>query len=187
MWETYWCMGFQSRNGTLKPLQSFWYTLYLCFVWISEQTAIISLYSINWLVCITESECVYSAVRTGYLYITHGVMHTTSLCYRPSDNRVRSWCRHYSTGDRSRTPALSHRQREWGCNAAPDSRDDFSRRPESNICNPPYPRSVSLRHPAWVRQWCGTVHHGTWHESILYVERHYFIWPTSFVISFVLM
>ena len=33
-----------------------------------EQTAIISLYSINWLVCITE-ECVYCAVRTGYLYI----------------------------------------------------------------------------------------------------------------------
>jgi len=28
-------------------------------VWISEQTAIISLYSINWLVCITETECVY--------------------------------------------------------------------------------------------------------------------------------
>jgi hypothetical protein len=33
------------------------HTLYLCFVWISEQTAIISLYSINWLVCITETEC----------------------------------------------------------------------------------------------------------------------------------
>jgi len=26
------------------------------FVWIWEQTAIISLYSINWLVCITETE-----------------------------------------------------------------------------------------------------------------------------------
>jgi len=41
----------------------------MCFVWISEQTAIISLYSINWLVCITETECVYCAVRTGSLYI----------------------------------------------------------------------------------------------------------------------
>jgi hypothetical protein len=39
----------------------------MCFVWISEQTAIISLYSINWLVCITETECVYCAVRTGCL------------------------------------------------------------------------------------------------------------------------
>jgi len=37
------------------------------FMWISEQTAIISLYNINWLVCITETVCVYCAVRTGYL------------------------------------------------------------------------------------------------------------------------
>ena len=36
----------------------------MCFVCISEQTAIISLYNINWLVCITETECVYCAVRT---------------------------------------------------------------------------------------------------------------------------
>ena len=42
--------------------------LYLCvLLWISEQTAIISLYNINWLVCLTETECVYCAVRTGYL------------------------------------------------------------------------------------------------------------------------
>jgi len=39
------------------------------FVWISEQTAIISLYSINWLVFIAETECVYCAVQTGSLYI----------------------------------------------------------------------------------------------------------------------
>ena len=36
----------------------------MCFVRIWEQTAIISLYSINWLVCTTETECVYCAVRT---------------------------------------------------------------------------------------------------------------------------
>ena len=41
----------------------------MCFVWILEQTTIISLYSINWLVCITETESVYCAARTGYLYI----------------------------------------------------------------------------------------------------------------------
>jgi len=39
----------------------------MCFVWISEQTAIISLYSINWLDCITEMVCVYCAVQTGSL------------------------------------------------------------------------------------------------------------------------
>jgi len=44
-------------------------SVFMCFVWICEQTAIISLYSINWLVCITETESVYCAVRTGSLYI----------------------------------------------------------------------------------------------------------------------
>ena len=34
----------------------------MCFVWNSEQTAIISLYSINWLVFVTETQCVYCAV-----------------------------------------------------------------------------------------------------------------------------
>jgi len=29
----------------------------MCFVWISEQTAIISLYNINWLVFVTEAVC----------------------------------------------------------------------------------------------------------------------------------
>jgi hypothetical protein len=41
----------------------------MCFVWISEQTAIIFLYSINRLVFVTEWESVYCAVRTGSLYI----------------------------------------------------------------------------------------------------------------------
>jgi len=43
-------------------------------VWISEQTAIISLYSINRLVCITETESVYCAVRTGSLNQTDTVL-----------------------------------------------------------------------------------------------------------------
>ena len=33
--------------------------------------AIISLYSINWLVCITETECVYCAVRAKFLNKTY--------------------------------------------------------------------------------------------------------------------
>jgi hypothetical protein len=41
------------------------HTVFMCFVWISEQTAIISLYDINWLVCVTETETVHCAVRTG--------------------------------------------------------------------------------------------------------------------------
>jgi hypothetical protein len=46
------------------------HSVFMCFVWISEQTAIISLYSINWLVFITETACVYCAVRTGSLNVT---------------------------------------------------------------------------------------------------------------------
>jgi hypothetical protein len=38
-------------------------------VWTSEQTAIISLYSINRLVFITETESVYFEVRTGSIHI----------------------------------------------------------------------------------------------------------------------
>ena len=52
----------------------------MCFVWIWEQTAIISLYSINWLVCVTETECVYCVVRTGSLYIILRSAHTVYLC-----------------------------------------------------------------------------------------------------------
>jgi len=31
MWETYFCVRFESRNGRLKQLQSFWYTLDVVF------------------------------------------------------------------------------------------------------------------------------------------------------------
>ena len=41
----------------------------MCFIWIWEQTAIISLYNINWLVFVNETECVYCAVRTVYLNV----------------------------------------------------------------------------------------------------------------------
>ena len=54
------------NNSTFCP-----HSVFMCFVWISEQTAIISLYNINWVVftCITETECVYCAVRTGSLNV----------------------------------------------------------------------------------------------------------------------
>jgi hypothetical protein len=47
------------------------HNVFVCFVWIWEQTAIISLYSISWLDFITETECVYGAVRSA---------HTVYLC-----------------------------------------------------------------------------------------------------------
>ena len=53
------------NNSTFCP-----HSVFMCFVWISEQTAIISLYNINWLVFITQTHGVYCAVRTGSLHIT---------------------------------------------------------------------------------------------------------------------
>ena len=52
------------NNSTFCP-----YTVIMCSVWISEQTATCATYSTNWLVFIIETECVYCAVRTGSLYI----------------------------------------------------------------------------------------------------------------------
>jgi len=42
------------------------HSVFMCFVWIWEQAAIISLYSIDWLVFITETECVHCAVRSTF-------------------------------------------------------------------------------------------------------------------------
>jgi hypothetical protein len=65
-------IGLYNRDGECLLRGTDW-SLYIiqvmCFVWIWEQTAIISLYSINRLVCITDTESVYCAVRTGSLYI----------------------------------------------------------------------------------------------------------------------
>jgi len=44
--------GWTFRKSAFCP-----HTVFVCFVWIWEQTAIISLYSINWLVFITEAVC----------------------------------------------------------------------------------------------------------------------------------
>jgi hypothetical protein len=59
-------------NSTFCP-----YSVFLCFVWIWEQTAIISLYSINWLVCITERKCV--TARCVHTHVRTNVFRTELL------------------------------------------------------------------------------------------------------------
>jgi hypothetical protein len=44
------------------------HSVFMCFVWISEQTAIISLYNINWLVCITETACLLAGTDCMFKY-----------------------------------------------------------------------------------------------------------------------
>ena len=58
------------------------HTVFMCFVWISEQTAIISLHNINWLVFVTETACVYWAVRTGCLIISKPLQLSGKYMYR---------------------------------------------------------------------------------------------------------
>jgi len=75
------------------------HSVFMCFVWIWEQTAIISLHNINWLVFITEAGCVYCAVRTGSLniFVFKGLMFEsnndkrryTAHCTATSMRRVR--------------------------------------------------------------------------------------------------
>jgi len=43
------------------------HSTFMCFAWISEQTTIISLYTIKLSVFIIEAESVYCALRTGSL------------------------------------------------------------------------------------------------------------------------
>ena len=57
-------------RGTFYILRSA-HTVYLCVLCGSENRPIISLYSINWLIFIAETECVYWAVRSA---------HTVYLC-----------------------------------------------------------------------------------------------------------
>ena len=43
------------------------HSMLMCFVWISDQAAIVSLYSVKGLVSLKETACVYYAVRAGNL------------------------------------------------------------------------------------------------------------------------
>ena len=55
-------------NSTFCP-----HSVFMCFVWIWEQTAIISLYNLNWLVFVTDGECLLSGTDwislSLYIYI----------------------------------------------------------------------------------------------------------------------
>ena len=52
------CFANAPENSRFCPHSTF-----MCFVWTSEQTTVISLYIIDWLVYVTDMESVYCAVR----------------------------------------------------------------------------------------------------------------------------
>jgi len=62
-----------TTSFNMKNKKSTFYSLsaFVCFLWISEQTGVISLSSVNLLVFITGTKCVYCAVRAEFLHIIH--------------------------------------------------------------------------------------------------------------------
>jgi len=51
-----------------RNIQQFYVLRFVCFVWIWGQTAIISLYSINWLILIIDTECLLRGTEWIILY-----------------------------------------------------------------------------------------------------------------------
>ena len=74
-------------NPTFCP-----HSVFMCFVWISEQTAIISLYNISWLYFTTETECVYCVIRTGSLYMINVNPSVQYIRLSPSHNATTNTC-----------------------------------------------------------------------------------------------
>jgi len=58
------------------------HSVFMCFVWIWEQTAIISVSCVNWSLGVTETECVYCAVRTEHLTFTNSTFCPHSVFMR---------------------------------------------------------------------------------------------------------
>ena len=63
-------------NSTFCP-----HSVFVCFVWISEQTAIISVYSINCLVFITETECLLRSTDWIFIYNSTFGPHIVFMCF----------------------------------------------------------------------------------------------------------
>ena len=65
------------HNSTFCP-----HSVFMYFVWISEQTAIISLYSVNWLVCITKTECLLRGTDWMFIHNSGWRLLTAVSCLR---------------------------------------------------------------------------------------------------------
>jgi hypothetical protein len=82
-WSLYVPLGLAFKKSTFCS-----HSVFMCFVWIWEQTAIISLYSINWLVFVTEAQGVYCAVRAEFLTTTLKLHKAVTLKPRASTNSL---------------------------------------------------------------------------------------------------
>jgi len=83
-WLLYAPPGLTLKNSTFCP-----HTVFMCFVWISEQTAIISLYRINWLVFITETECLLRGTDCVFKYTSDSSHSLKGKCVDTSHTHSR--------------------------------------------------------------------------------------------------
>ena len=75
-WSLYLPPAVRFNYSTFRP-----HSVFMCFVWIWEQTAIISLYSINWLVFITETECLLRGTDWVFIYNSTFCPHSVFMCF----------------------------------------------------------------------------------------------------------
>jgi hypothetical protein len=59
------------------------HSAFVCFVWISEQTAIVSLYNINWSVVKTETKCLLRGMDWTFTNNSGSVNRTCSIVHGP--------------------------------------------------------------------------------------------------------
>ena len=103
-------MSWNREKHTLRyAAQNVVHLAFMGFMWVSEQTTIISLCSINWLVFVTEAECVYCAVRTEYYiwlrsYLKNKHEKTDDFCFKECSDG------HRGAVDR-KAPSLFYHQR----------------------------------------------------------------------------
>ena len=72
------CTIIYNSNPTFRP-----HSVFMCSVWIWEQAAIISLYSINWLVFITETVCLLRGTDWIFIYNSTFCPHSVFMCSVP--------------------------------------------------------------------------------------------------------
>ena len=70
-------ISFKTKNSAFCP-----HSVFMCFVWIWEQTTIISLYSINWLVFYNRDEvCLLRGTGWVYIYNSAFCPHSVFMCF----------------------------------------------------------------------------------------------------------
>ena len=89
------------------------HSVFMCFVWISEQTAIISLYSINFPGFKTEAESVYCSVRNGSLNQSDTVWYLKAQLQKKVQGKLKNSLSKKKTSLSILLLLILHWKRQW--------------------------------------------------------------------------